>query len=146
MANLEKRQLRREMTKGLGREEEFWAWANSYFCSPPETATDTVSPLKIGYYNRYIIKENALKDFTATLTAAQAGKYKSGQFKKAVKAYCDYYDFEFNPLSLCGSEQNQKLRRIIKTIDGESTEVLFIATATTPAPGSTDQPTEDLPF
>jgi hypothetical protein len=29
MANLEKRQLRREMTKGVTRDEEFWIWANS---------------------------------------------------------------------------------------------------------------------
>ena len=31
MANLEKRQLRREMTKGVTRDEEFWIWANSWF-------------------------------------------------------------------------------------------------------------------
>ena len=144
MANLEKRQLRRDMTKGLGREEEFWTWANTYFCQAPDSDIEEYSPPGIGYYNRFIKKEEAYETFKATLTQKQAAMYKSNSFKKAVQSFCDYYDFELNPLDLCGNDQNRKARRIIKTKDGTSIEYLFISTAKRGEDLSL--PSTDLPF
>lgn len=138
MANLEKRQLRREMTKGLGKGEEFLNWANTYFVLAPDTFTEDYSPENCGYYNRLTKKQTAYDDFCKTITSAQASKYKAGQFKKSLQDYCQYYGFTFNPLTMCGSEQNRKARRIMKN----NVEYFYISTIKE----STDQPSDDLPF
>ena len=135
MANLEKRQLRREMTKGVGKEEEFWIWANSYFVKAPNDYYDEFSPesSQFAYFNRYVIKEDAYNAFIATLTPALASKYRKTQFKSSLKAFCEYYGFDLNPVELCGTNSaNIEGRRIVKTIHGKSIEVLFISTTDTP--------------
>jgi hypothetical protein len=131
MANLEKRQLRREMTKGVGKEEEFWIWANSYFVKAPNDYYDEFSPenSQFAYFNRYVIKEDAYNAFISTLTPALASKYRKTQFKSSLKAFCEYYGFDLNPKELCGTNNaNIEGRRIVKTIHGRSTEVFFIST------------------
>lgn len=131
MANLEKRQLRREMSKGVGKDEPFWLWANSYFDRAPNNYSDEFSPEheKTGYLNKYIIREKAFDDFKETLPKTIASGYKNTQFKSSVKAFCEYNGYELNPINMCGvNEANIRGRRIVKTINGSSKEVLYLDT------------------
>ena len=131
MNNLEKRQLRREMTKGLGRSEEFWFWANTYFMeAPPNFDKNKVVPMDAdaGYYNCYVVKEWASNHFTNTLAKKDQTKYSTGQFKKALTAFANYYGFELNPEVLCNGEANKAARRITRNVDGKTKEVIYIST------------------
>lgn len=158
MTNLEKRQLRRSMTHGVSREEEFWIWANQWFVLPPDNFEEEVSPSDAGcgYFNRFIIKEVAYQAFLETLPKNMAAKYKSTQFKKSLMAFCDYYGYEFNPDRFCGNESNQEARRIVKKIDGTTKEVIFLSSNPQDkrqpgaAPNYNDEPDgstdDDMPF
>ena len=139
--NIEKRQLRRLMAQGLGRDEEFFRWANDYFVIRPKDFSEDYSPAENGYFNTYVIRDNAFENFTATLTAKQRHEYKSGKFKKHLEAWCEYYGFELNPESVCSDLNN---RRILKTIDSKTRELIYISTnSATPTPPPED---EGLPF
>ena len=152
MANLEKRQLRREMTRGVGKEEEFYIWANTYFVPAPENNQEEISPEHetFGYFNRFIVKEKAFEHFKETLPKSTAGKYKATQFKKSLKAFCEYYAYELNPIEKCGSNQaNIDSRRIVKTIDGRTSEVFYISTGKemdTPNFQEASKTENELPF
>ena len=62
-----------------------------------------------------------------------ASEYRKTQFKSSLKAFCEYYGFDLNPVELCGTNSaNIEGRRIVKTIHGKSTEVFFIPTTDTP--------------
>lgn len=148
MGNLEKRQLRRKMTEGLkSKEEEFFYWASTYFRLPPEGKKPEFSPHDCGYYNTHINKETAYNNFVAGLSKKQQDEYKKTHFKKAVKGFCDYHDFEFNPLSACNDKQN---RRITKTVNGDTSEFFYISTNQVPDIPDDEKLTEDeqkdLPF
>lgn len=156
MTNLEKRQLRRSMTHGVSREEEFWIWANTWFVIPPNNFEDEITPSDTGcgYFNRYVIKEVAYLAFLDTLPKAMAVKYKSTQFKKSLIAFCDYYDYEFNPERLCSGDANKESRRIIQKVDGSTKEMIFLSSAPKqvdegpPEESETkiDVPEDDMPF
>jgi len=123
------------MTKGVGKEEELWIWANSYFVKDSNDYYDEFSPenSQFAYFNRYVIKEDAYNAFIATLTPALASKYWETQFKSFLKAFCEYYGFDLNPVECYGSNSaNIEGRRIVKPIHGKSTEVFFIYTTDTP--------------
>lgn len=143
--NIEKRQLRRLMAQGLGRDEEFFRWANDYFVLRPKSYTDDYSPAENGYFNTYIIRDNAWENFTATLTSKQRHEYKSGKFKKHLDAWCEYYGFELNPESVCSDLNN---RRILKTLEGKTRELIYISTHATDTTAPPPQPLDDdvLPF
>lgn len=126
MGNLEKRQLRRRMTDGLrSKEEEFFYWASSYFLLYEGDEKPELSPNDRGYYNTLIHKDTAFQDFCKILTKKQIDEYKVTQFKKAIKDFCAYHDFEFNPLSIC---TDKKHSRITKTINGDTSEYFYIST------------------
>lgn len=147
MANLEKRQLRRLMIKGVSKDEEFFKWANFYFMVPPETRPD-ISPEDHGYFNVLIKRETAFEQFKAQLTDLQGKKYKSGQFKQSLEAWCEYYGYELNPLALCTGKNAEVERRILKSIDNKTTECFYISTV--PLQVGADELTPDeeaeLPF
>lgn len=156
MGNLEKRQLLREMTKGLGKEEDFFIWAGHYFVLPPEDhKPGEYAPADQGYFNRFVIKDNAYKNFIESLEESDSKKYKSTYFRKALEAFCRYYGYELNPESMCNGEENRRFRRITKTIEGRTREVFFIWTGkqeeqlATPDQEDLPAPDEDpdeLPF
>lgn len=130
MGNLEKRQLRREMAKGLGREEEFLTWAQSYFM--PWNGSGEMpkhSPADQGIFNTYIMRENAFTAFKETLSEKQKRDYKAAQFKKHIVAFAEYYGLEFNPAKLCtnADETDPGKRRIMKKIDSKTQECFFIS-------------------
>lgn len=147
MANLEKRQLRRLMIRGVSKDEEFFKWANSYFTIPPEERPK-ISPPETGYFNVLIPRDPAFKNFTATLTDVQQRKFKAQQFRQSLQAWCEYYGYEFNPLRLCTGKNAAEDRRILKSIEGTTTECFYISTMPLQvgADDLTPEEEEDLPF
>ncbi len=131
MINLEKRQLRRSMTHGVSREEEFWIWANTWFVMASESLEGDLTPSDAGcgYFNRYVIKQVAYEAFLETLPKAMAVKYKLPSLKKSLIAFCDYYDYEFNPKRLCNGDDNKESRRIVKKMDSNTKKVIFLSSA-----------------
>ncbi|MFZ4401467.1 MAG: hypothetical protein ACOYO1_15635 [Bacteroidales bacterium] len=144
--NLEKRQLRREMSKGLGKEEEFFNWANEYFIKYDGSELPEFSPQSYGFLNTYIIKEIAFEDFKNNLTKDQSFKYKSAKFKTHVKSWCEYYGYEFNPVELCYGDEPEKTRRINKTIDGATKECFFISSSKRLNIQKRNDNDDDMPF
>jgi hypothetical protein len=149
MGSLEKRQMRRIMASGLGRDEEFLSWANDYFIiSPAFSPAPEVSPSEHGYFNTLIIRENAFNSFKTRLSRSQESDYRSSKFKTHLQAWCDYWGYELNPLHICTDRDKQ---RIIRTIEGTTRECFYISTIKTP-PGeqtiNSDDPINNpvLPF
>lgn len=128
LMNLEKRQLRRTMAQGLGRDEDFFTWANDYFINCPTPEKPQFSPTENGYFNTYIIREYAFENFKTRLSKKQQSDYRSGKFKSHIQAWCDYYGFELNPIQLCTGNSTESLRRIIKSVEGKSMECFYIST------------------
>ncbi len=143
MANLEKRQLLRDMIKGVSKEEEFRHWADNYFCAAPtDHSPNEPSPYSAGYFNRFIKRESAFESFKATLTYLQASKFKSIQFKKSLEAWCTYNDVVLNPDSL-----TDKSGRIMKKLDGKTTECFYIESDDTlPELKLSEEEQKSLPF
>ena len=135
MDNLLKRQLRRLMTRGVSKDEEFFIWANHYFVIPPDPRP-AVAPDNVGYFNVYFKREAAFDNFKLTLSSSQSSKYKSNQFKSSLGAWCEYHGYTLNPIHLCTGTNAGEDRRIIKKIDEKTTECFFISTLSV-------QPTED---
>lgn len=127
MGNLEKRQLRRAMTHGVSRDEEFFNWANGYFTIPPKNRPE-ISPDETGYYNVLIKRESAFEHFKATLTDVQSRKFKAPQFRQSLEAWCEYYGYTLNPVKMCTGKNATEERRILKTIEGKTTECFYIST------------------
>ncbi len=146
MMNLEKRQLRRAMSQGLGKDEDFFNWANDYFTNCPLHDKPNYSPADQGWFNTFVIRENAFEAFKARLSKKQQIDYRSGKFKNHIQAWCDYYGFELNPIQLCTGSSNDTNRRIIKSVDGKSMECFYISTkptATQMNPKTTKSPRSD---
>lgn len=147
MANLEKRQLRRLMIRGVSKDEEFFKWANSYFTVSPDPRPE-ISPAEHGYFNVLIVREMAFENFKAILTDVQQRKFKAQQFKQSLEAWCEYYGYELNPLQLCTGKNAAEDRRILKSIEGKTTECFYISTMPLQigADDMTPEEEEDLPF
>jgi len=147
LGNLEKRQYRRAMSQGLGKDEDFFSWANEYFVPVPNNVSKPdFSPAEYGFLNTYIIRENAFNAFREKLSKKQQADYRSGKFKTHVEAWANYYGFTLNPIELCNGN-DKSVRRIIKTIDGSSRECFFISSKNnTEEPINTDNNTNTPPF
>lgn len=144
VGNIEKRQLRRIMSQGLGKDEEFFRWANDYFQVRPADFNDRVSPDTVGYFNTPIVRKTAFENFTNTLTSKQKHEYKSGKFKKHLEAWCEYHGHELNPIDMCTDVES---RRVITSINGNTTEVLYVRQNITPVLQLPPMPPEDeMPF
>lgn len=120
--NLEKRNARRAMATGLGKDEEFLRWGNDYFAFPT-TFTD-IAPAEQGYYNTMMIRANMFLNFQNTLTVKQKNEYKPTKFKKHLESFCQYHHYELNPPDVC----TEKDGRILRSVNGMTTEMLFIST------------------
>lgn len=134
MGNLEKRQALRSMSRGLGRDNEFYSWANNYFINKPKNEVIETAPDNQGYFNTYVNKDVAFQNFQDHyLTSTQKAKYKAASFKKALIAFCEYYDLTFNPIGIDGlvkvdnMETDAMKRRIVKTFQGETKEYIYIS-------------------
>lgn len=124
--NIEKRQLRRIMAQGLGKDEEFMRWANDYFINRPAGLVGDMSPDENAYFNTYFLKEKAFEAFSLQLTQKQKHDYKIAKFKKHLEAWCEYNGYELNPEEVCSDRPN---RRILRSIEGKTKELMYIGTA-----------------
>jgi hypothetical protein len=91
-------------------------------------ARPTVSPDGIAYFNVYFKREAAFDSFKSTLSSSQSSKYKSNQFKSSLGAWCEYHGYTLNPIHLCTGTNAGEDRRILKNIDGKTTECFFVST------------------
>lgn len=113
MDNVTKRNLKAEMG------DMFEGWAEAFFSTvfSPEEGNG------FKYLNQFVSKEMAFEEYCK---ATSQKKWSQAKFKKALKAFCQYNNYVFNP-----KEYHNSAGRIIKSIDGKSQEVFYIDT--TPA-------------
>ena len=154
MENLERRQLRREMSEGLGREENFLKWADDYFqvwetqngFRPARSAPDA----ECAYLDTLFCRSAAFQHFmeNSGISENKRKSYNAQRFKTHLAAWAKYHGFVLNPERIA----NTKDGRIKQKIDGKVVELFYISTnpndlieieaeTTAPAPD-----TPDLPF
>lgn len=141
MANLERRQLRRTMAQGLGKDEVFLSWANDYFIQCPGEPP-LYSPNDVGYWNCYIVRENAFLAFKEKLTAKQKNDYRESKFKEHIQAWCEYHGFDFNPSEIINTRDN----RILRSVEGKTKECFYISSTSKNIIPPPDEKDENLPF
>ncbi|MDR0384646.1 MAG: hypothetical protein LBH60_01060 [Prevotellaceae bacterium] len=124
LKNIHRRELRREMQKGVGKTDDFFRWANTFFVPKPANWTYEYSPDGEGFLNTFIGKKQAFEEFQKQLTNRQKNDYRITHFKKHVEAWCAYHGYIFNPEELITDTKN---RRIIMCANGKSEEFFFIA-------------------
>ena len=124
--SLEKRQLKKIMSQGLGLGEDFMKWANDYFVKYDGEVLPSISDESniVGYFNTYVIKDAAFENFKTKLTKKQQMDYKINKFTVHLEAWAEFWGYELNPIHLCNGAKGTK--RIIKTIEKKSTECIYI--------------------
>lgn len=88
--------------------ETFKDWAEVYF-SPTGEAVDTL-----------VKRDEALSDF---IQKTNSLRWTTNKFTKALKAFCAYYDYTYNPNDLLNSQG-----RIMRKIDNKTTDMIYIQT------------------
>jgi hypothetical protein len=111
MDNVTKRSLQAEMG------EVFEGWADGFF-SEMITGDNGISIYK--NLDNEFAKDDAFEFF---LKATKQSKWSPAKFKKAISAYCKLKLWVMNPKHMHNSGN-----RIIKTINGKSTEIIYIDT------------------
>ncbi|MDP2059786.1 MAG: hypothetical protein Q8J97_08600, partial [Flavobacteriaceae bacterium] len=104
MGNVTLRNMLAEMT------QPFKDWADAYF--DPEGSN----------IDRLIIKKTAMDDFI--LKTNNKG-WTTNKFTKAMKSWCRYYGFTFNPKAYQNSQ-----KRISKKVDGVTEDMIYVQTKT----------------
>lgn len=107
MDNVTKRNLQVEMG------DAFMGWADAFF------DTEDVTGHK-KYLDAFFSKEAAFDEFAR----ASKTKWTANKFKKAMKAYCHWNNWVFNP-----KEYQNTQGRIIQKIEGKSQEAFYIGTS-----------------
>jgi hypothetical protein len=125
MANIVRRELRREMQAGVGKTDDFFKWANIYFCPRPQYAEE-MAPADEGWLDSFIVKEAAYNNLLKNLSDKQKKDYRVSKFKEHVESWCRYYGYELNPKD----KQTDKINeRILKHKDMTTVECFYISTA-----------------
>ncbi len=114
--------------------QAFKDWADAYF------------DLEGSNINHMITKEDALNDF---IQKTNTKGWTTNKFTKAMKSWCRFYGFVFNPKAFQNSQ-----KRISKKVDGTTKDMIYIQTKTellNPLALSDDNefgtiPEEDKPF
>lgn len=128
--NLERRQLRREMSEGLGRDEIFLKWANDYFVvwDPSDGYRPAKTPdnSDCAYLDTLFVRNEAFAHFmeNAGLSENKKRAYSPQRFKSHVIAWAKYNGFILNPKRLCSTKDG----RIIGKISGRAIEMFYIST------------------
>lgn len=113
MENVRQRNLLTQMTA------VFKEWADVYFS---EMRLDEKVP-----------KKPAFDDFK--INATKHASWTANRFKKALQAWCDYYNFTMNPTEMCNNNG-----RIIERNGTETEEMIFIQTKPYESTSATVQP------
>jgi len=102
--------VKRNLRSSIG--EDVLTWANDFF-----TNTENL--------NAEISKEDAFRNCTEKYIPRSKQNYFSiRKFKTAVKQYCQYRNWNFNPAGACNDNQD----RIMKNIEGKVFEYFYIQT------------------
>lgn len=129
MGNLERRQLRREMSEGLGREEYFLKWANDYFRVWDAEQGQKPSKMSVdadyAYLNTFFMRNIAFTHFmeNSGMSDNKRKAYNAQRFKSHLIAWAKYNGLTFNPAKLC----NTKDGRIISRGDGKIIEMFYLS-------------------
>ncbi len=141
MGNIEKRQLRLSMAKGLNsKDEEFLNWADDYFHYGDDGIQATINELHE--------KQELFENFLNTLTFKQRKEYKVTTFKRALIAYTEYKSLVYNPMRLCDktSEEQAIKRRIRQKKSGQTKEYICLASSEFAEPITDEDKNNGLEF
>lgn len=131
MENIERRQLRRQMSEGLGREENFLKWADDYFQQWTDATAPrpSISPADgdCVYLNTFFDRAAALSHFfeNSGISENRRKSYNAQRFRTHIENWAQYHGYELNPENLCGASDK---KRILKKTDGKTREYFFIKT------------------
>lgn len=145
MENLERRQLRREMSEGLGREEVFLKWANEYFLAwdPAHGTRPVKTPegSECAYLDTLFSRQHAYLHFTENsgISENRRKAYSTQKFKLHLGAWAKYHGFALNPPAMCNQDG-----RIISKENGKSVELFYVSTKPFETVAAIDSPL-DLP-
>jgi len=92
----------------------FRAWADAYFHYEADT------PVHQTNFNKRIVKSEMFNNF---LNENKGTKYSTRSFTKALKAWCRYNKYTYNPDEQTNDKENN---RILETIDGKTHEMVYI--------------------
>jgi hypothetical protein len=106
MGNVTLRNLLAEMGQA------FKDWADSYFYIDDKREGDNVNVL--------VAKEDALNDF---IKKTNTKGWTTNKFTKALRAFCRFYGYKFNPKSFCNAQG-----RISRKVDGTTKDMIYIQT------------------
>jgi hypothetical protein len=106
MGNVTLRNLLAEMGQA------FKDWADAYFYIDDKREGDNVNTL--------IAKEDALNDF---MKKTNMKGWTTNKFTKALRAFCRFYGYKFNPKSFCNAQG-----RISRKVDGTTKDMIYIQT------------------
>lgn len=130
MENLERRQLRREMSEGLGREENFLKWADDYFqiwdvANGPRPVRSSPDA-ECAYLDTLFSRPAAFSHFmeNSGISENKRKSYNAQRFKTHLAAWAKYHGFMLNPERIA----NTKDGRIMQKIDGKVVELFYIST------------------
>jgi len=102
--------ITRNLRSAIG--EDVLAWANDYFSNAE-------------YLNREFNKEDAYKNCTDKyIPKSKLNFFSIRKFKTAVKLYCQYRDWIFNPEEACNDNQG----RIMRDVSGKNSEFFYVQT------------------
>ncbi len=86
--------------------DQFWNWSEVYFSADG------------GHINTEVCRKSAFEDFAEE---TKLRRWTTNKFTKALKAYCQYHNYIYNP-----TELSDKHGRIIKKKDGAVTDYFYI--------------------
>ncbi len=98
--------LQRKLIAIMGN--AFLEWASVYFDQAGMNA------------NQFVVRRSAFEDF---LQYSKLKTWSMQRFSRALKAFCRFSHYTLNPEELCNSDN-----RIIRKIDGETKEMIFVKT------------------
>lgn len=135
MENIEKRQLRREMSNGMGRGEHFLNWADDYFEHFPQGThfddncinTTSLEVDSKAYFNQYFSSKTALDHFKlhGGLSDINQRKISPHLFRLKLEAWAEYHDYICNPIEMMDVSNPQRKN---KKILGHTVTCFYIQT------------------
>lgn len=107
MGNVNLRNLLAKMT------QVFKDWADAYFSMDPTSG-------KGDNVNEFIVKEAAMDDFAR---ATKQNSWTTNKFTSSLRAYCQYYGYNFNPKTFQNAQS-----RISRKDGGKTKDMVYVQT------------------
>lgn len=123
MESLERRQMRKVMSSGLGRGDLFLEWANDFFLpwtgealDKPEFSTTTDDDTRSDvYFDTLFSKKAAFEHFrkNAGIPDNKLRNISTTAFQKKLYEWCRYMGYDLNPEAMCTDKARRRIRRRI---------------------------------